>query len=655
MARARPRSVSVRASRLASLAGLVMTLLGAVGLGSPGVAAAARSGGHAVAGARTRAVAAPPGISVLGPQLLKDGVPWIPRGVQIVGLVAPDGALSGKYIAANASFSPHELSQAVAEGADTIRFQVSQFGLDPNNTLYSPAYVHEIASGVNLARSLGLSVIVSVQAEAPAGGSSRCPLPDTGTERVWTELAQMFRNDRDVMFELYNEPGLAASASNWQLWLNGGNLNQSNGSICQAVGVQPLIDVIRSEAAPNVIIVPGLSGELTLAGVPPLVDPADPANPQLVYGVHYPSMSGGISRWNRAFGRLASAVPVIVTEWDQNSTHDCIANAPTVSTLLLDYLISKQIGLVGFAFDLPGTIVADYSYAPTSFAGFACGIPNGGPGQLLFNEYAGLAQADGPAQVVGAPAWIVTGTALRTLTTLSPGISRHFFDSPRVFAVGANSNALAALSDPAALSTAKFTNENSLAAAVAGGALPIGTRAVMFEDESGPRTPLAQQRNPGLYYNRAAQVAHRAGLLLIAAPATDLVLAQAPGTRPGRQYTAFLRHGIAGAVARYADVYMIDAQGEQRHPSRYASFIRSVSAQAAAAHPGIELLAGMSTNPNGVKQPSKALLKAALPVRAQVAGFALNDPGSRKQCKRCGVWYAKAAKSFLNGLLNAGG
>lgn len=637
------RARSAVAIRLACLAGLLLTLA-AIALASPG-AAAARSGG--------RALGAPPGVSVLGSQLLKDGVPWIPRGVQIVGLVAPDGALSGKYVAAHANFSARELSQALAAGADTVRFQVSQFGLDPNSTLFSPAYVREIQNAVHLARSLGLMVIVSVQAEPPAGGSSRCALPDTGTERVWTELALMFGNDRGVMFELYNEPGLFANPINWQLWLNGGNVPQGGGTVCQAVGVQSLIDVIRSEQAPNVIIVPGLSGELTLAGMPAVVDPADPTAPQLAYGVHYPSLAGGLSRWNQAFGRLASTVPVIVTEWDQNSTHDCIVNAPSASTLLLDYLISRQIGLVGFAFDLPGTIVADYSYSPTSFAGFACGLPNGGPGELLFNEYAGLAQADGPAQVVGAPAWIVTGTALRTLTTLAPGVTRHFFDTPRAYVVGANAPALAQLSAPAALATARFTNENALAAAVTSGTLPLGTRAVMFQD--GPRTPRAQQHNPAAYYKRAAQVAHSAGLLLIAAPATNLVLARAPRTRPGRLYGAFLKLGIAGAVARTADVYEIDAQGNQAHPSRYASFVRQVSSQATAAHPGVELLAGLSTNPNGVRQSSLALLKAAVTTRTGVAGFALNDPGSPRQCKRCGVWYAKTARAFLNGLNQAGG
>jgi hypothetical protein len=178
---------------------------------------------------------------------------------------------------------------------------------------------------------------------------------------------------------------------------------------------------------------------------------------------------------------------------------------------------------------------------------------------------------------------------------------------------------------------------------------------VMFDDEYGPLTPRAQQLRPSTYYNRAAQVAHREGLLLVAAPATDLVFARAPDTPVGRANAEFLRFDIAGAVARYADVYEIDAQASQSHPAGYAAFVESVAAQAVAAHPSVELLAGLSTNPSGVKQTSKTLLNAALKSRTMVAGFDLNDPGYGQLCTGCGTWYAAIANRFLGGLLKQGG
>ena len=64
-------------------------------------------------------------ITVQRAHLLRNGIPWTPRGVQIVGLVAPDGALSGKYVAAHRQFGAAELQAAVADHADLVRFQVS--------------------------------------------------------------------------------------------------------------------------------------------------------------------------------------------------------------------------------------------------------------------------------------------------------------------------------------------------------------------------------------------------------------------------------------------------------------------------------------------------------------------------------------------------
>ena len=190
-----------------------------------------------------------------------------PAKVQIVGLVAPDNALSGKYVAAHQNFSAHELSQAVADGADTVRLQVSNFGLDPDSTLYSPAYVRGVRTGSSLR---GASALERDRLGSGAGARGArlalSPAGRTGTERVWTELASMFKNDPGVMFELYNEPSLAATAPDWQLWLNGGTVTQSNGSPCQAIGVQSLVDVIRSEGALNVVVLPGLSEQVGGAG-----------------------------------------------------------------------------------------------------------------------------------------------------------------------------------------------------------------------------------------------------------------------------------------------------------------------------------------------------------------------------------------------------
>jgi hypothetical protein len=595
-------------------------------------------------------------ITVAGPHLLKDGAPWIPRGVQIVGLVAPDDFLFGKYIPARGHYSASELALAKADGADLIRFQVSQFALDPLGTYYSPMYLHEVIGAVRSARALGLSVIISVQAELPTGVGDRCPLPDGQTDRVWQEFAPLFAGDPGVMFELYNEPGINPSTAAWQTWLDGGPVVEPDGIACLAVGVQQLIDDIRSAGAGNVIIVPGLAFETTLAGLPPPTDPANPSNPQLAYGVHYPQPSGGIPVWDLTFGRFAARAPVIVTEWDENSTTACFPNAPNQTALLLDYLAVKQIGVVGFAFDLPGTIVSDYStYAPTSYATFACGVPGGGPGRLLFGEFQAMAQASSATRPGVMPAWVISSGALAQLEATDPATTAHFFNTPRTFVTGASAASLAALSTPSAIPTATFTNEAALASAVGSGALAPGTRAVVLDLEHWSRTPLSQQRQPGVYIRLAAQLAHEYGVLLVADPATNLALARSPDTRPSQQYAQFIKQRIAANAARYADVLELDARGSDTSGSDYAAFVQAASSQALGTAPDVTLLASLSSGPPkpALRSPGN-LLDAALATRWLVSGYQLND-FRRAACNRCSMSPAALAGAFLRQYMSVGG
>jgi hypothetical protein len=364
------------------LSGLALVLAGALLL-------------SACAGPQVQRMPHSQAISVRGRWLLRGGAVFVLRGVQIVGLVAPEQALTGPYVQAHRHFSLAELRRAIAYHVDTIRFQVSQYGLDPQDPLYSLAYVREVVDALRMARRLGLAVIVSVQAERPAGRDHRCPLPDASTLRVWDAIARTFRTDRGVMFELYNEPDVPPTAMGWALWRGGGLVNNSAGS-CIAVSMQDLINAIRARGARNVIIVPGAGMERTIAGMPSLVDPASPSDPQLAYGIHYPPLTAGWPAWQQEFGAASAWVPVVVTEWNANSTGDCVPAAPIAAPVLLNYLASRYIGVVGFAFDMPGSIIRNWSYIPTSYPGFQCGVRGGGPGQLLFTRFAAQA-GNGPS------------------------------------------------------------------------------------------------------------------------------------------------------------------------------------------------------------------------------------------------------------------
>jgi endoglucanase len=585
---------------------------------------------HATLGAPASA-----GLSVQGNQLYANGSPFVGRGVQIVGLVAPTSYLWGKYIPAAQNFGPPELQAAVADHANLIRFQVSEYGLDPANAEYSPGYVTSIENGVEMARSLGLYAIVSLQSEPPAGldaSANRCPLPDAGALSAWNELASMFGDDPGVMFELYNEPGLGTTAAAWSAWLNGGTVVYGSqiGNSCTAIGMQQLINQIRADGAGNVIVVPALGGETNLAGMPALADPTNPSDPQLAYGIHYPNLTTGITAWDKAFGNFSAKAPVIITEWDgAGITGGCTANTPAQDEELLAYLASKRISLVGFAFDLPLTIVQDYTYAPTTFADFQCGV-SGGPGQILFNDYAAQAQAEAAAPVNGlnGPAsWIVSGSGAQGFLSASPGASQLLFNTPYTYVTGTGAADTSQLGLQTAVPTATFTNEASLAAAITTNALRPGTVAVQYAPSS-PVTPRNQLTDPSNAFLQASLVAHQHGLLLIGAPSLNVVAATAPHLKAIKRTSKFLQRRIAAAAARYSDVYVIQAQTLERTPSRFSAFVRQAAAQAVNAHGSVEILTEIRSGA-GTGAPTAPMLERDLSgAGSAVSGYDLIDPAS---------------------------
>jgi hypothetical protein len=119
-------------------------------------------------------------------------------------------------------------------------------------------------------------------------------------------------------------------------------------------------------------------------------------------------------------------------------------------------------------------------------------------------------------------------------------------------------------------------------------------RAVVYDAERWQFTPLDEQKEPGRFAKLAAAEAHRHGLIFIATPATDLV--KSIERQPGPLYPAFIRLGIAGKVASWADVYEIQAQGSENNLDEYRWFVEQAAMQARRANPHVVVLAGLSTN-----------------------------------------------------------
>ncbi len=315
-------------------------------------------------------------VSISGNRLLRDGILWVPHAVQLVAFVAPPSAQKPPFTAAYAHYSTAELAAIKTWGADSIRFQISQPGADPQSSLYDPAFLQTAVGAVKAARSLGLNVIVSIQDETQSGETSPASLPNAATSRVWKNLAPMLNGDNGIIYEMFNEPRPAPNAANWQQW---------------TVAMNIVVKTIRSTGATNALLADGLKFAESLNGVMPLTDPLN----QVFYSSHpyfHSAADQMQSTWARKFGSLAATAPVILGEWTTATTYYCDANTLAAGLQLLRYIQSLHIGLIAVTYDfgLPkyGGIVSNYNGTPTTFAnGIACGATGFGPGSLVQSWY----------------------------------------------------------------------------------------------------------------------------------------------------------------------------------------------------------------------------------------------------------------------------
>ena len=313
------------------------------------------------------------GVRVSGNKLLKNGKVWQPRGLSMVGSLT-----QGAAVEAYAHWGEAELAAAKAWGADSLRFQVAQPYLDPRGGQDTAAYVARLRSMIDLARSRGFVMVLSMQDQSLAGGDAT-PLQDASTERAWRTLAPLYANDPYVIYELFNEPDNQATPAGWSTWKNGGD---------GYVGHQQLVNLLRSLGAKNVLLADGAQKSGVLTGLPLLADPLN----QLGYATH-PYYIGAVrsdpNAWEKRFGYLAATHVVVSTEWNAHGRRGgCAPDDPVLARRLMVYLESKNIGMYGWAFDWPGTLVQDWSWAPSTFDRWTCGSAKNGAGELLQEFFA---------------------------------------------------------------------------------------------------------------------------------------------------------------------------------------------------------------------------------------------------------------------------
>ncbi len=129
--------------------------------------------------------------------------------------------------------------------------------------------------------------------------------PTASHAAFWLDAATRYKNHPGVIFGLLNEP----HDISWEIWRNGGVVSDDGSGVGdRTVGMQGLVDAVRSTGATNLVTAGGLDWGYTHSGV--LNGYAlDDAN--LMYESHvYPWKSG----WKRAFLDVAERYPVLLGE-----------------------------------------------------------------------------------------------------------------------------------------------------------------------------------------------------------------------------------------------------------------------------------------------------------------------------------------------------
>ena len=167
---------------------------------------------------------------------------------------------------------------------------------------------------------------------------------------------------------------------------------------------------------------------------------------------------------------------------------------------------------------------------------------------------------------------------------------------------------------------------------------------VLYDNESWSMTPSNEQQDPATYMADFVATAHLNGLKAILAPALDLTTKMTSCDNSSQpSWENYISNcNLPAMVASAApDVYEIQAQSLQNNTSSstgcgcYKWFVDQAVAQAEAVSPIGEVLAGLSTNPEGSSSSGTTMYTDTQATLGTVNGYWLNVPEQSNSCPTC--------------------
>jgi Cellulose binding domain/Cellulase (glycosyl hydrolase family 5) len=314
-----------------------------------------------------------------------------PSGLHVVGNKIEDGSghvivphgvdrMGGEYSCLSAGASTFDgpvdqasVSAMLTWGVTIVRVPLNEdcwLGIngEPANGTSAAQYQAAIMNWVNLLNQNGLIVILDLHWTNSGTNiaSGQQSMPDLNhAPAFWTSVANTFKSNSSVIFDLFNEPFVTS----WSCWLQGSTAPQSGA--CSGVGfavagMQTLVNTVRATGATNILMLGGLAYSNDLSGW--LANkPTDPLN-NLAASTHIYNFNAcaNTSCWNSQIAPVAAQVPVIAGEIGEN---DC---ASGFINTLMPWLDQHGIGYLAWSwspYSCTGTpaLITDYTGTPTAY------------------------------------------------------------------------------------------------------------------------------------------------------------------------------------------------------------------------------------------------------------------------------------------------
>jgi len=276
--------------------------------------------------------------------------------------------------------------------ANLIRLPLSQdrwFGKAPEQKDDGVAYRALVRQLVELCSTNNAYIILDLHwSDAGEWGKNigQHNLPDTNSIAFWKDIAQVYKDDPAVLFDLYNEPAHIT----WDQWFKGGTMTETNKQTnnvkitltYESVGMPALVDAIRSTGAKNVIVAGGISFAYEVDGILEGRQLSDPTGNGVIYAVHpYPhdyDKRGRekIDKWTARIEIFNQKLPIIVTEfgsiermWPFPKSWNY--NDEKWNREMIDVLEAHHWNWTAWDFHTTAwpSLISDWNYTPTTNSG----------------------------------------------------------------------------------------------------------------------------------------------------------------------------------------------------------------------------------------------------------------------------------------------